>query len=67
MMAERFMSDVSEEGKEEDGGGEINFHFHDFTFMLNGPFRNVKSRFHCTNLPSWFKAHVKPKAHQSTS
>jgi hypothetical protein len=34
MMAERFLSDVSEEGEEEDGGGEIIFHFHDFTFIV---------------------------------
>jgi hypothetical protein len=28
------LSDVSEEGEEEDGGGEIIFHFHDFTFIV---------------------------------
>jgi hypothetical protein len=67
MMDERFMSDASEEGEEEDSGGQIIFHLLDFTFILNGPFRNVNSRFHCTSLPSWFKAHIKPQVHQSTS
>jgi len=25
----------------------VNFHTVDFTFILNGPLRNIKSRFHC--------------------
>ena len=28
----------------------VNFHSVDFTFILNGPLRNIKSRFHCVSL-----------------